>query len=152
MSYDLRDDMLECYCGNSKYKHYYSPTDQKIVYYPNDKIINNKRCKFFYNKSSKNYCKNKNCNFQHIKDDEIPFFAKKTRKYILNNTFHRGPNGILGWNNIKSYNERDERRIKSELHKYIIEEQNYHSAINFLKTEISYTPTKPVFSWNDEPY
>lgn len=29
MSYDLRDDMLECFCGNSKYKHYYNPKEKK---------------------------------------------------------------------------------------------------------------------------
>ena len=31
MSYDLRDDMLECFCGNSEYKHYYYPREKKIV-------------------------------------------------------------------------------------------------------------------------
>jgi len=127
MSYDLRDDMLECFCGNSKYKHYYNPKEKKIIYYPYDnKTTNNKKCKFFHNKNScSNLCINKNCNLQHIKYEELPYFNNKISKYIINENvynIHIDKNKILGWNNSRSYNERDERRIYNELPNYIIEE------------------------------
>ena len=66
-------------------------------------------------------------------------------------------NKILGWKNRKSYNERDERRIKTELPQYIIEENEYRSivkSIDILKTVINlpyistettcYSPTAPT--------
>ena len=46
--YDLRDDMLECFCNKTDIKHYYCPNTNNIYYYPyNNKCINNK-CKNYY--------------------------------------------------------------------------------------------------------
>jgi hypothetical protein len=149
MAHDLRDDMLECFCGNSEYKHYYYPKEKKIVYFPNDTFSTRKRCKFFFNNYYKNKCINKNCNFQHLKDDEIPFFSEKIDKYILNKNIynvHTDKNKLLGWENRKSYNARDKRRIKSELPQYMIDEKNYKSTINLLESELIYIPKAPVFS------
>jgi hypothetical protein len=154
------DDMLECFCGNSEYKHYYYPKEKKIYYCPNNNKINNRRCKFFFKKAKNNNCINKHCDFEHLKDEELPVFSKKLGKYILNNNVynvHIDENKILGWKNRKSYNERDERRIKTELPQYIIEENEYRSivkSIDILKTVINlpyistettcYSPSAPT--------
>jgi len=138
MFYDLRDDMLECFCGNSKYIHYYNPNKKTIIYYPYDNIIKkNKKCNFFHNKNScSNLCINKNCNFEHIKYEELPYFNNKINKYIINENvynIHVDKNKKLGWNNSKSFDERDERRINNELPNYIIEEYKDIQIFNNIK-------------------
>ena len=115
MNYDLKDDMLECFCGNSKYKHYYYPKEKKIIYYPlhNTVTTQNKRCKFFHNNSNNsNNCNNKNCNFQHIKEEELPVYCDSVGKYILNDyayNIHTTDDKTLGWYSQRSYDERDDR-------------------------------------------
>ena len=137
MPYNIKDDLLKCNCKNSKFEHYYDPIKKTIIYFPNESfnLINYpednenqiyKRCRYFFNdKCKNNYCNNKKCNFYHIKDDEKPIFCNKINKYIINQNiynYHKNDKNELGWNNSDSYNERNEKRINSELNNYIIEE------------------------------
>ena len=76
MSYDLKDDMLECFCGNSKYRHFYYPKEKKIIYYPFDTTVTNqyKRCKFFH---CKHVCILDSCFPQTIYTSSMPKLKTK---------------------------------------------------------------------------
>ena len=164
MNYDLKDDMLQCFCGNSKYRHYYDSKEKKIIYYPfnNTKTTHNKRCKFFHCKSNSNNCDNKQCKFQHIKEEELPFYCNSVGKYVLNDyvyNIHTMDDKVLGWYSQRSYDERDERRIQNELPNYIINE--YEDIQNFkhikqlqLECEpfLDYKPSAPAYSPNTPEY
>ena len=164
MSYDLKDDMLECFCGNSKYRHFYYPNEKKIIYYPFDSTITNqrKRCKFFHCKSNRNNCDKKQCNFQHIKEEELPVYCDSLDKYILNDyvyNIHTIDDKVLGWYTQRSYDERDERRIQNELPNYIINEQKDIQIFKHIKQLqldcepiLEYKPSAPVYSPNTPEY
>ena len=160
MPYNIKDDLLKCNCKNSKFEHYYDPIKKTIIYFPNESfnLINYpkdnenqiyKRCRYFYNdKCKNNYCNNKKCNFYHIKDDEKPIFCNKINKYIINQNiynYHKNDKNELGWNNSDSYNERNEKRINSELNNYIIEETKDIKLISNLVNSLKK-------SLNDESY
>jgi len=174
MPYNIKNDLLLCNCKNSKYEHYYDPIKKTIIYFPNESfnLINYpednenqiyKRCRYFYNdKCKNNYCNNKKCNFHHIKDDEKPIFCNKINKYIINQNiynYHKNDKNELGWNNSDSYNERNEKRINSELNNYIIEETKdiklIGNLVNSLKKSLNdelylfeYEPCAPQYSPN----
>ena len=174
MPYNIKDDLLRCNCNNSKYEHYYDPIKKTIIYFPNEtlNLINYpednenqiyKRCRYFYNdKCKNNYCNNKKCNFYHIKDDEKPIFCNKINKYIINQNiynYHKNDKNELGWINSDSYNERNERRINSELNNYIIQETKdiklINNLVNSLKQSLNdesylfeYKPSPPQYSPN----
>jgi hypothetical protein len=165
MSYDLKDDMLECFCGNSKYKHYYCTKLKRVIYYPheNTKTTQTKRCKFFHFNSNFNNCQNKNCNFQHIKDEEFPVYCESVGKYVLNEyvySIHKKENNSdLSWFSVKSYEERDERRIQSELPNYIIQEEKDIQNFKYIKQLqleckpiLEYKPSAPAYSPNTPEY
>lgn len=158
MSYDLKDDMLECFCGNSKYRHFYYPKEKKIIYYPFDTTVTNqyKRCKFFHCKSNSNNCNKKQCNFQHIKDEELPFYCDSVGKYILNEyvyNIHTMDDKTLGWYTQRSYDERDERRIQNELPNYLISEYEDIQNFKYIKQlQLEYKPSAPAYSPNTPEY
>ena len=137
--YDIRDDMLQCFCGNTPYEHYYNPYDKKIIYFPNNSINQKKtRCLFFFNNSNKNKCSNPYCNFIHTKDNEIPInynFNKNIDKT------HKLENGKYGWETKESNEQRDQRRINRELPKL-----KSNLTIDVSDEILKYEPTAPKYS------
>lgn len=149
MSYDIRDDMLQCFCNSTNIPHYYNTFSKKIIYFPNISINPLKaRCKFFFNDSLKNNCNNKDCSFKHIKSHEIPLY-KIFNPAIYKN--HILENGILGWKTTKSYDERTDRRIKTELPNYLIHEKNNSNiTIKTVVPNLSIQNFRPNFLINEQ--
>ena len=137
--YDIRDDMLQCFCGNTPYEHYYNPYDKKIIYFPNNSINQKKtRCLFFFNNSNRNKCSNPYCNFIHTKDNEIPINCNFNKN--IDKT-HKLKNGKYGWETKQSNEQRDQRRINRELPKL-----NSNLTIDVSDEILKYEPTAPKYS------
>jgi hypothetical protein len=90
------------------------------------------RCNYFHNKTNKNKCKKKNCLYEHNIDNELPSNNKININIYKN---HILKNGKIGWKTKRSYEERIDRRIKTELPGYLVQEK-INQEIYYLKKKI----------------
>jgi len=85
------------------------------------------------------YCANTQSIYYYLINDNI--LIENINHYIYD---HNLPNGKLGWNTKRSLDEMNDRRIKTELPQYIIEEHKYFE--NNRKLKIEYQPKLSKYS------